>query len=69
MRLLHSQKGPAWANSLFEDNAEHGFGMQIGQQVLRDQAIASAKKCAESDKADAALKERWKYTYARQTAV
>lgn len=52
-----SQKGPAWANSLFEDNAEHGFGMQIGQQVLRDQAIASAKKCAESDKADAALKD------------
>ena len=52
-----SKKGPAWANSLFEDNAEHGLGMQIGQQVLRDQAIASAKKCAESDKADAALKD------------
>ena len=51
-----SKKGPAWANSLFEDNAEHGFGMQIGQQVLRDQAIASAKKCAESDKASAELK-------------
>ena len=51
-----SKKGPAWANSLFEDNAEHGFGMEIGQKVLREQAIASAKKCAESDKASAELK-------------
>ena len=50
------QKGPAWANSLFEDNAEHGLGMQIGQEVLRDQAIASAEKCAASDKASAELK-------------
>ena len=51
-----SQKGPAWANSLFEDNAEHGLGMEIGQRVLRDQAIASAEKCAGSDKASAELK-------------
>ena len=51
-----SKKGPAWANSLFEDNAEHGFGMEIGQKVLREQAISSAKKCAESDKASAELK-------------
>jgi len=26
-------KGPAWANSLFEDNAEHGFGMWMGQKA------------------------------------
>ena len=52
-----SNKGPAWANSLFEDNAEHGLGMQIGQEVLRDQAIASAEKCASSDKASAELKD------------
>ncbi len=51
-----SQKGPAWANSLFEDNAEHGLGMEIGQKVLREQAIASAEKCAGSDKASAELK-------------
>ncbi len=25
-----SGKGPAWANSLFEDNAEYGFGMRYG---------------------------------------
>ncbi|OQY05759.1 MAG: pyruvate:ferredoxin (flavodoxin) oxidoreductase [Bacteroidetes bacterium 4572_117] len=28
-------KGPAWANSLFEDNAEYGFGMAIGSDKLR----------------------------------
>ena len=52
-----SKKGPAWANSLFEDNAEHGLGMQIGQEVLRDQAIASVEKCVASDKASAELKD------------
>ena len=54
-----SKMGPAWANSLFEDNAQHGLGMQIGQQVLREQAIASAEKCATSDKASAELKAAW----------
>ena len=29
-------RGPAWANSLFEDNAEHGLGMYIGQKKIRD---------------------------------
>ncbi len=28
--------GPAWANSLFEDNAEFGMGMQLGVEKLRD---------------------------------
>ena len=28
-------KGPAWANSLFEDNAEHGLGMYLGQKKIR----------------------------------
>ena len=28
-------KGPAWANSLFEDNAEHGFGLYLGQKAIR----------------------------------
>ena len=53
-----TKKGPAWANSLFEDNAEHGLGMQIGQKVLRDQAIASAQKTASSDKASAEIQEK-----------
>ncbi len=29
-------RGPAWANSLFEDNAEYGFGMRIAQNTIRD---------------------------------
>ncbi len=29
-------KGPAWANSLFEDNAEHGLGFFYGQKAIRD---------------------------------
>ena len=51
-----SKKGPAWANSLFEDNAEHGFGMYLGQKTLRDQAVELLKEMAESDKSSAELK-------------
>ncbi|MBV4424195.1 pyruvate:ferredoxin (flavodoxin) oxidoreductase [Clostridium tyrobutyricum] len=51
-----SNMGPAWANSLFEDNAEHGFGMYLGQKTLRDQAIAKIEKMAASDKASDELK-------------
>ncbi len=51
-----TKKGPAWSNSLFEDNAEHGLGMHVGQKYLREQAIENAKACAESDKASAELK-------------
>ena len=29
-------RGPAWANSLFEDNAEHGLGVYLGQKKIRD---------------------------------
>ena len=29
-------EGPAWASSLFEDNAEYGFGMHVGVEALRD---------------------------------
>ncbi len=51
-----SKMGPAWSNSLFEDNAEHGYGMQLGQKVIRDQAIAMIEKLAASDKASDELK-------------
>ncbi len=33
-------KGPAWANSLFEDNAEYGYGMFLAQNTLRQRAVA-----------------------------
>ena len=38
-------QGPAWANSLFEDNAEFGFGMLAGGNALRDQ-IATLMEAA-----------------------
>ena len=43
--------GPAWANSLFEDNAEHGFGMYLGQNAIRNRLIDEVKQIAESEKA------------------
>ena len=36
--------GPAWCNSLFEDNAEHGFGMYIGQEKIREDLIAKTEQ-------------------------
>ena len=44
-------KGPAWANSLFEDNAEHGLGMALGQKTIREKLISKVAAMAESDKA------------------
>ncbi|MBQ3135126.1 MAG: pyruvate:ferredoxin (flavodoxin) oxidoreductase, partial [Oscillospiraceae bacterium] len=49
-------KGPAWANSLFEDNAEHGLGMHLGQKAIRERLIAQVKEMAASDKASAEFK-------------
>ena len=43
--------GPAWANSLFEDNAEHGLGMYYGQEALRERLISKLEVMAGSEKA------------------
>ncbi len=51
-----SGRGPAWANSLFEDNAEHGLGMALGQKTIRAKLINKVKEMAESDKASADFK-------------
>ncbi|MGN0650305.1 MAG: pyruvate:ferredoxin (flavodoxin) oxidoreductase [Oscillospiraceae bacterium] len=40
-------KGPAWANSLFEDNAEFGLGMFLAQDTLRTRAQSKLKALAE----------------------
>ena len=46
-------QGPAWANSLFEDNAEFGLGMFTGQNTLREQTKEKVVALAEStDNAD-----------------
>ena len=49
-------KGPAWANSLFEDNAEHGFGMYLGQNAIRNNLISKVEEIAASEKASAEVK-------------
>ena len=46
-----SGRGPAWANSLFEDNAEHGLGMHLGQKAIRNKLIAKVEEMANNDKA------------------
>ena len=48
--------GPAWANSLFEDNAEHGLGMYLGQNAIRERLKAEVEQIAVSDKATAEVK-------------
>ena len=49
-------RGPAWANSLFEDNAEHGLGMYLGQKAIRDRLIAKVEEMNASEKASAEFK-------------
>ena len=39
--------GPAWCNSLFEDNAEHGLGMFVGQEKIREDLAAKIKELAD----------------------
>ncbi len=61
-----SGRGPAWGNSLFEDNAEFGFGMYLGQKKLREDLKAKveavlASGCAPADVAESA--KAWIETY------
>ena len=53
-------KGPAWCNSLFEDNAEFGYGMLLAQNTIRDRMKAKVEKIAEiaeKEEVKAAAKE------------
>jgi len=45
-------KGPAWANSLFEDNAEYGYGMQLAASTLQGRVLDHAKALEEAAKND-----------------
>jgi len=49
-------KGPAWANSLFEDNAEHGLGFYYGQKAIRDRLTGKLEEIAVSAEASDAVK-------------
>jgi pyruvate-ferredoxin/flavodoxin oxidoreductase len=44
-----SGKGPAWANSLFEDNAEYGYGMAIGIRKIREGLAITMQEAMDSD--------------------
>ena len=50
-------RGPAWANSLFEDNAEFGFGMALGQKAVRNRLIDYVENILALNEAPAELKE------------
>ena len=41
--------GPAWNNSLFEDNAEHGLGMAIGYEAVQNKLIAATQELIAAD--------------------
>ena len=49
-------QGPAWSNSLFEDNAEFGYGMLLGQKAIRKRLKAEVETIAASDKASVEVK-------------
>ena len=57
--------GPAWANSLFEDNAEHGFGMSLGQKVIRERLKGYVEQIRENttDEERKAVIDKWLETY------
>jgi len=50
--------GPAWSSSLFEDNAEFGFGMRLAVDQLHDRAFAMRDQLLESGKLPPELKDR-----------
>ena len=49
-------QGPAWSNSLFEDNAEFGYGMLLAQKAIRKRLKEEVEAVAASDKASEAAK-------------
>ena len=49
-------QGPAWDNSLFEDNAEFGFGMLLAQNAIRDELKEKVEKVAADDRASDEVK-------------
>jgi pyruvate-ferredoxin/flavodoxin oxidoreductase len=53
-------QGPAWANSLFEDNAEYGLGMSLGVNKMRDRIAILMNKAIEDSSFAAPAKEIFK---------
>ncbi|MCL2775851.1 MAG: pyruvate:ferredoxin (flavodoxin) oxidoreductase [Oscillospiraceae bacterium] len=55
--LNKNGKGPAWANSLFEDNAEYGLGMCLAMNQRREKAAEVAKALAAHEWTEGSIKE------------
>ena len=53
-------QGPAWDNSLFEDNAEFGYGMLLAQNAIRDGLKAKVESVMANEKATDEMKEACK---------
>ena len=49
--------GPAWANSLFEDNAEHGMGMLLGHEAVAEVLLADTERLLSAEGVDEGLAE------------
>ena len=49
-------QGPAWSNSLFEDNAEFGYGMLLAQKAIREGLKAKVEAVAANEKASEEVK-------------
>ena len=59
-------QGPAWANSLFEDNAEFGYGMLLAQKAIREGLKEKVESVAANEKATDEMKaacNEWLETY------
>ncbi|MDD6679586.1 MAG: pyruvate:ferredoxin (flavodoxin) oxidoreductase [Firmicutes bacterium] len=58
-------RGPAWSNSLFEDNAEHGLGMYTAQAVIRESLANKVRSVMENtvDEDRKAACQNWLDTY------
>ena len=60
-----SGKGPAWGNSLFEDNAEHGLGIALAQKTIREKLKGYVEDIIENGKNEAVVEaaKKWVETY------
>ena len=57
-------KGPAWSNSLFEDNAEFGYGMMLANKQIRERLLVDVDKIAAVAPEDVKAKaQAWMETY------
>ena len=54
-------QGPAWDNSLFEDNAEFGYGMLLAQNAIRDRLKKQVEKLVEDNKDSAVVEAAKEY--------